>query len=115
MRDNQEVYYKALEDVGSMGESTPFIEFMLEVISKTLRNLKKENVPKDRIEKILTLMRKNKNITIIELSNLLSVTDKTIKRDISKLKEQNRVIRVGSLKAGHWEIVTYHPSSSFAR
>ena len=92
-----------------MGDSTPFIEFMLEVILKTLRNLKKENVPKNvpknRLEKILTLMHKNKNITIIELSTLLSVTEKTIKRDISKLKEQNRVTREGSLKTGHWEVI----------
>jgi len=113
VRDNQEAYYQALEDSESLGESTPFVEFMLEVILKTLINLKKENVPKNvlknvpknRLEKILTLIRKNKDVTIIELSNLLSVTDKTIKRDISKLKEQNRVKRVGSLKAGHWEII----------
>ena len=40
----------------------------------------------------------------VELANKLDVADKTIKRDIAKLKEQNRLIRVGSLKSGHWEI-----------
>jgi len=38
VRDNQEQYYQALEDAGSMGESTPFIEFMLEIILTTLKN-----------------------------------------------------------------------------
>ncbi len=46
-------------------------------------------------------MRKNRDITIIELANILEVADKTIKRDVSKLKEQNRLKRVGSLKSGH--------------
>ena len=32
IRDNQERYYEVLEESGSLGESTPFIEFMLEVI-----------------------------------------------------------------------------------
>ena len=113
VRDNQEKYYRALEDSGNVGESTPFIEFMLEIILKTLIKLKKENVPlnvpKDvplkRLDKILRLVSKNKNITIIELSNLLNVADKTIKRDIVKLKEENRLQRVGSLKSGHWEII----------
>ena len=113
VRDNQELYYKALEDSGSTGESTPFIEFMLEIILKTLIELKKENVPKDvpkdvplkRLEKILALMRKNRDITAVELSNKMNVTDKTIKRDIAKLKNENRIKRVGSLKSGHWEVI----------
>lgn len=113
VRDNQELYYKALEDSRSTGESTPFIEFMLEIILKTLIDLKKENVPKNvpldvplkRLEKILALMSKNRDITAVELSNKMNVTDKTIKRDIAKLKNENRIKRVGSLKAGHWEVI----------
>jgi Fic family protein len=38
IRDNQEKYYQALEESGSMGESTPFIEFMLEVILESIRS-----------------------------------------------------------------------------
>ncbi|MDQ7047269.1 MAG: Fic family protein [Sulfurovum sp.] len=112
VRDNQEAYYQALEDSGSVGESTPFIEFMLDIILKTLENTKKENVPKNvpksvplkRLDKILSLIGKNKDITIIELANNLNVTDKTIKRDIKKLKDTDKLIRVGSLKSGHWEV-----------
>ena len=36
VRDNQDRYYEALESVGNLGESTPFIEYMLEVILNTL-------------------------------------------------------------------------------
>lgn len=114
VRDNQELYYKALEDAGSVGESTPFIEFMLDIILTTLEKVKKENVPKNvpknvplkRLDKLLRLINKNRNITILELSVQLDVTDKTIKRDIAKLKNENRLKRVGSLKSGHWEVIT---------
>ena len=116
VRNNQEFYYKALKDSGSMGESTPFIEFMLEIINKSLKYYIKEskkdvplkvpkNVPLKRLDEIMTLIKKDKNITIIQLASILGVADKTIKRDIAKLKSDNKLIRVGSLKSGHWEII----------
>ena len=113
VRENQENYYRALEEAGSIGESTPFVEFMLEIILKTLKKVKKDNVPKNvprnvplkRLDKIVNMMKKDKNITALELADKLGVTDKTIKRDISKLKDKKRVVRVGSLKSGYWEIV----------
>jgi len=36
VRDHQEAYYQALEDAGTAGESTPFVEFMLEVIYESI-------------------------------------------------------------------------------
>ena len=113
VRENQEAYYKALEDAGSIGESSPFVEFMLEIILKTLIEVKKDNVPKNvpknvplkRLANIVNMMKKDKNITALELADKLGVTDKTIKRDIAKLKDENRVVRVGSLKSGYWEII----------
>jgi Fic family protein len=112
VRDNQEAYYQALEDSGTLGESTPFIEFILDVIFITLKKVKKEDVPKNvpknvpikRLDKVVTLMKKTKTITIMEIASILGVTDKTIKRDIVKLKKENYIQRVGSLKSGHWEV-----------
>jgi predicted HTH transcriptional regulator len=85
---------------------------MLEMIYKSIQNIKDDNVPINvpkndpikRVDKIIEIISENKDITIVELANKLDVADKTIKRDIAKLKEQNRLIRVGSLKSGHWEI-----------
>ncbi len=39
VRDNQERYYQALEDAGTLGESTPFIELILEIILESIENL----------------------------------------------------------------------------
>jgi len=113
VRDHQEDYYKAIENATEQGESTSFIEFMLEMILKSMQNIQNENVPKNvpknvpikRLDKIVEIISENKDITIAELAGLLDVTDKTIKRDIAKLKEQHRLARVGSLKSGHWEVV----------
>ena len=112
VREHQEEYYRAIENSTEAGESTVFIEFMLEMIIKSIQNLKNENVPKSvpnndplkRIEEIIKLISKNKKITITELAKTLKVSDKTIKRDIAKLKKQNRLKRVGSLKSGYWEV-----------
>jgi len=113
VRENQEAYYKALEYAGSLGESTSFMEFMLDVILKTLEKVKNENVPKNvpknvplkRLDKILESIAKNRDITVAELSFKLNVTEKTIKRDIGKLKENNKLTRVGSVKMGYWKII----------
>ena len=86
---------------------------MLDIILKTLQKLEKENVPKNvpnnvplnRVNKIIKLIKKDKNITILQIANILGVTDKTIKRDMSKLKSDNKIARVGSLKSGYWEII----------
>jgi len=113
VRDHQEEYYKAIERSTEAGQSTPFIEFMLEMILKSMQHMNNDvprnvpkNVPIKRLDKIVELVAKNKDITIVELAQLLEVSDKTIKRDIAKLKEQNRLTRVGSLKSGYWEIIS---------
>ena len=115
VRNHQNDYYKALEESGTIGESTPFIEFMLEIINKSLKEYIREsernvplkvpkNVPLKRLDKIINLMKKDKDVTVLELAHKLDVTDKTVKRDIAKLKNENKIVRVGSLKSGHWEI-----------
>ncbi len=40
-----------------------------------------------------------------KVAEKFNLSDKTIKRDISKLKKENKLIRTGSLKTGKWKIV----------
>ena len=63
------------------------------------------NVPVVRRGKIIEILQVNPTITADELADYFSVTSKTIKRDLVALKEQGRIVRVGSDKAGHWEII----------
>ena len=64
-----------------------------------------ENVPEKRLEAILDQIRKDPEITIPEMARRLSVSGKTIKRDLARLKEISRVKRVGPGKGGHWEVL----------
>ncbi len=106
VRDYQEEYYKSIEDSTEMGESTPFIEFMLDMILKsiqtTLKSDQKSNYKSD--QKVLALMKENSKITIYELMEKLSMSESGIKKVIKKLKDEGSINRVGSLKSGHWEI-----------
>ena len=112
VKENQAKYYKALEDSGSLGESTPFIEFMLDIILKTLNEIQKENIPisaqqnaQQNAQQILNEINKNKYITIKELSDICKIGTRTIQKKINDLKEQNIIKRVGANKGGHWEII----------
>ena len=58
--------------------------------------------PKDRQEKIIHIMKDKKNITAIELSDILSVSIITIKRDLKKLTDENIIEYIGSSKDGYW-------------
>ena len=111
VRDNQERYYKALEDSGSMGESTSFIEFMLEIITESLHEYIKESKKSDHKsnqksnQKILRLMRYDKSITIQEICIELKMSESGVKKVIKKLKDEHKIMRVGSLKAGYWDVL----------
>lgn len=57
------------------------------------------------IEKnIFDLIQKNKMITQKEMSEILKISDKTIKRYIEKLKNKGLIVRDGSKKTGYWKI-----------
>ena len=69
VREQQHAYYEALEASGEVGESTPFIEFMLGAILETLENTPQatpQDTPQDeRLQKVLvfcTVPRSRKEI-----------------------------------------------------
>ena len=64
------------------------------------------NVGLKRADQILNLIKENNAITAEEMAVIFNVTERTIDRDISFLKKQNKLKRVGSKKAGYWEIIS---------
>jgi ATP-dependent DNA helicase RecG len=51
------------------------------------------------------MLRANPKATAQKMALALGMTDKTIKRHLKTLREQGRLKRVGSDKAGHWEVI----------
>ncbi|MHB8280093.1 MAG: ATP-binding protein, partial [Candidatus Humimicrobiaceae bacterium] len=64
------------------------------------------NVPKNkRLEIILEKINNNISFTKRSLAKELNVDEKTIFRDLEILKQQNKIIFIGSKKSGSWKII----------
>ncbi len=71
-------------------------------------NLKEKTIAVDDINrdfKIVQLLNENNTISASELAKKLSVSRRTILRDLEKLKNENTIKRIGPEKGGHWEII----------
>jgi Fic family protein len=119
---NQALYYKALQDshAGPQVDCRPFISFMLGAIANSLYKYidvavqtvvdvpvnVPVNVPANELSaKVMAMVRANPRVTTQKMALALGVADKTVKRHLKALREQGRIERVGSDKAGHWHII----------
>ena len=55
--------------------------------------------------KILHAMRESNRITIPELAEQIGVTERSIERNIQKLRENGQIARKKGAKGGHWEVL----------
>ena len=63
-----------------------------------------ENVPENRLSKIIQNIKSNKSVTIKELAGIVIVDSKTIKRDLEKLNKQAALKHIRPDKKGYWEV-----------
>lgn len=77
-----------------------------EKLGNDLGNRLGKKLTKNR-EKIIALMRENPTITIVELSNIISISKTAIEENISKLKEMHFIKRIGGTR-GYWEVIDPH-------
>jgi Fic family protein len=100
IKDNQEEYYKVLEASDNSGSSTVFIEFMLDVINKSLRETISESTPttsdySKRVEYALTQL--NDWFDRKEyLSICKGISTATASRDIKQLLQDGLIESSGS-------------------
>ncbi len=67
-----------------------------------------KNAPKSSVKisvKILDLIRKNEYITIQQLASILHRTPRAIEKQISTLKDSEKIKRIGGDKTGYWKIL----------
>ena len=53
---------------------------------------------------VYALIKQNSRLTIAQMAEALSVSDRTVKKHLSALKEGGLIARKGSNKTGYWEI-----------
>ena len=58
----------------------------------------------EREHAILKIMSEQNTVSAKELAQLLSITDRTIERDIKHLKELGLVERIGGGRGGYWKV-----------
>lgn len=133
VHDNQQKYYDAITASTNGADSGPFIDFMLGEILKTLELRKGEliqsvpdkvpnivpykipnKVPNKLIESypdvtasawnVYALIKQDSRMTIAQMAEALSVSDRMIKKYLTVLKENGLVARIGSNKTGYWQI-----------
>lgn len=87
-------------------EETPnFFTVSLPNIKYHLRNTTQETTQESlRIINILELIKEKPNITRKEMAKAIGISENGIKYHLEKLKESNKIHRVGSTKSGYWKI-----------
>jgi len=114
IKENQKLYYKALGISDSNADSTEFIEFMLSIILKTIKEiitteLKITQKITQKItvnqQKIIDSIKNNPYITQEELAEIVGIARLNIIKNMKKLQEQNIIKRIGADKNGYWQIV----------
>ncbi len=59
----------------------------------------------DLVNDLLNTLRADPTADYLSLAHTLGVSEATVKRHIQKLKQQDRLRRVGSRKTGHWKVL----------
>ena len=118
VHENQEEYYRALQEANSVGDSTVFVAFMLRMIRDALKEVRNiqiaegvqnvvVNVARNVVtneERVLALLRQDGKLTAKVLASSLGLTQRQVQRILANLKEEKKIIRHGASKNGHWEV-----------
>ena len=112
---HQRQYYRALHRSQVDGDAAPFVDFMLDVIFRTI---KARGVPKTAAggkksgkksgkkteERILDLLARDPQLTFSGMVAALGISRSAIQKHIEHLKDAQRLRRIGPDKGGHWSV-----------
>lgn len=108
IHERQDAYYQALNASNTAGESTFFVEFILEVIRDLLLELSENDTGGENIQyhstedKILALLRQNERHSAKSLASELGISERQVQRILKELKESGIVERIGANRSGKW-------------
>lgn len=104
---NQEEYYSSIAECHNNGNANIFIKFILNTINLSLDKLIKDNnfVFNNIQIEIIELITNNNKITQNEMASIIGVSVRTIKRNFKILIDNSVIKRIGSDKAGYWQIL----------
>ena len=63
----------------------------------------------ERQKKICEMIKKDSRVSVKEMSLVLSLVERTIKRDLADMQKKGVLIREGNTSAGHWIVLLKKP------
>ena len=118
VKEHQQEYYNAIAKSDAAGESTVFVEFMLQCLLEAMDNYDEQDedtstevadkvadkVANKSAQKVLMLLYENGNLTRDELAERVGLSLGGIKKIINSLREGGLIERVGANKNGFWKV-----------
>lgn len=113
IRNQQQLYYTALQQADKSAEATPFIGFMLDALFTAMVEVaeidtasSEKNSDKSS-EKILQLLAKTPTLSAKQLAQQLGLSSRAIEKNIAQLKADGRLKRIGAAKGGYWQVCDF--------
>ena len=105
IRQRQGGYYAALNASNADGASTRFIAFMLRAIRDAIAPYCASADPSRRLRlAVMDAFEEDPHATVDDVAERIGASKRTVERAIASLKDEGRVRRIGSPRAGHWEV-----------
>lgn len=110
---NQQAYYHAINRSSDLGDSGPFIDFMLEEIlnalvghqGKSNADIADEKGLNFQQQRVLGYLRADRHTTAAKIAADLDMSDRQIERMLADMKAKGIIRRIGANRNGYWEIV----------
>lgn len=115
---NQQAYYDAISESSRLGDSGPFIDFMLQEILRSLKLHQGEaldvgnnvginvgNNVGENERKILAIIVHSPQISAKEMAEALGVTSRQCERILAVMKQKRLIVRIGSNRGGYWKVL----------
>ena len=109
----QQAYYEAINRSSDLGESGPFIDFMLEEIldalvvhqGKSNADIAGEKGLNYQKQRVLGYLRADRHISAAKIAADLDMSPRQIERMLADMKAKGIIRRIGANRNGYWEIV----------
>ena len=110
---NQQAYYHAINRSSDLGDSGPFIDFMLEEIlnalvdhqGKSNADIADKKGLNYQQQRVLGYLRADRHTTAAKIAADLDMSARQIERMLADMKAKGIIRRIGANRNGYWEIV----------
>ena len=116
VKEHQQGYYNVIAKSDAAGNSTMFVEFMLKCLLDAMENYGDiegeteelhDKFPElsERAFDVLNVLRCHPGLKAEEIGKQVALSERQVKTYLNTLKQAGLIVRVGSNKTGHWEVV----------